>query len=412
MKSDLPLRAAASASPNAFIKLLPITLAVFIGFLTIGLPLPVLPLHLHDTLAMSPLIVGIVIGSQFVAALLSRAWAGGLADTRGAKRAVVTGLALAACSGVVYLASLAFAASPSASVGVLVVGRALLGCAESLVVTGALTWCVGLIGPQNAGKAMAWVGMAMYGAYAAGAPIGVAVYVRSGFAGIAIATILIPLVALAVVAAVKPSAPASARRMPFYKVLKTVWVPGMGLALSSVGFGVITTFVALLFSAKHWGNASLAFTAFGAAFIGARLCFGHLPDKLGGAKVALWCVLIETAGQLLIWGADGELMAYIGAALTGFGYSLAFPGFGVEAVRRAPPQSRGVAMGAYVAFLDISLGLTGPIAGAIANRSGVSAVYLAGAVAVVCSAGIALALLASQPRAVHKHAAMSHKGPQ
>jgi hypothetical protein len=35
-----------------------ITLAVFVGFLTIGLPLPVLPRHLHYTLGLSPVIVG------------------------------------------------------------------------------------------------------------------------------------------------------------------------------------------------------------------------------------------------------------------------------------------------------------------------------------------------------------------
>lgn len=413
MRSELPAQtAAASASPTAFIQLLPITLAVFIGFLTIGLALPVLPLHVHDTLAMSPLIVGMVIGAQFAAALLSRAWAGAVADTRGAKRAVVSGFVLAVCSGLVCLASMACATSALASVGVLVAGRVLLGCAESLVVTGALTWCVSRVGPQNAGQAMAWVGIAMYGAYAAGAPIGVAVYARAGFGGIALATVLPPLVALGLVAGVRPVAPAPARRMPFYKVLGTVWVPGMGLALSSVGFGVITTFIALLFSAKHWGNASLAFTAFGVAFIAARLVFGHLPDKVGGARVALLCVLVEAAGQLLIWGAQGEAMAYLGAALTGFGYSLAFPGFGVEAVRRAPPQSRGVAMGAYVAFLDISLGATGPWAGAIANHHGVGAVYLAGTVAVLCSAGVALVLLAYPSRTTPAPAAAMHKGPR
>jgi hypothetical protein len=64
-----------AAAKNVFIKMLPITLAVFIAFLTIGLPLPVLPLHLHYTLGMSNLVVGIAIGVQFFAALLSRAWA-------------------------------------------------------------------------------------------------------------------------------------------------------------------------------------------------------------------------------------------------------------------------------------------------------------------------------------------------
>jgi hypothetical protein len=40
------------------------------------LPLPVLPLHLHFTLGLSPVIVGVAVGAQFAAALLSRAWAG------------------------------------------------------------------------------------------------------------------------------------------------------------------------------------------------------------------------------------------------------------------------------------------------------------------------------------------------
>jgi MFS family permease len=88
-----------------------------------------------------------------------------------------------------------------------------------------------------------------------------------------------------------------------------------------------------------------------------RLIFGHLPDKIGGARVALVCVLIEAVGQALTWLAPSSTMALIGASVTGLGYSLVYPGFGVEAVRHAPPQSRGLAMGAYTAFLDLALGL-------------------------------------------------------
>jgi MFS family permease len=378
--------------------MLPIALAVFVGFLTIGLPLPVLPLHLHYTLGLSPVVVGVVIGAQFAAALLSRAWAGGFADVSGSKRAMIIGLVISAISGLAYLASLAFMATPAISLGVLLLGRVLLGCAESLIITGALSWGIALVGPQNAGKAMAWIGIAMYAAYSTGAPLGTLIYGPYGFAGIAVATSIIPLLALAVVAPARAVAVSSARRMPFYKVLGTVWVPGLGLLFCSVGLGVITTFAALLFAARNWGGASLAFTAFGVAFIGARLLFAHLPDKIGGGKVALVCVLIEAAGQLLIWQADHVLMAYAGAALTGFGFSLAFPGFGVEAVRRAPPQSRGAAMGAFMAFLAISLGITGPAAGAIASAAGVSTVYLAGAGAVALAAIVAVVLIVNPPR--------------
>ncbi len=391
------------AQVPVFRQLLPLALAVFVGFLTIGLPLPVLPLHLHDSLGMGTLLIGVVIGAQFAAALLSRAWAGAMADTQGARRAVSTGFLIAASSGLAYLASLAFVTTPAAAVGLLLLGRVLLGCAESLVVTGALSWGLALVGPQNAGKVMAWIGVAMYGAYAAGAPAGVAVHAQWGFGGIAVATVLMALLALALVAGLGAAAPPAMRRTPFYQVLGAVWVPGLGLALSSVGFGVITAFIALLFAAREWGNASLAFTCFGLAFIGARLLFGHLPDQLGGARIALVCVVIEAMGQLLIWGADSAPLAYLGAALTGFGYSLAFPGFGVEAVRCAPPQSRGAAMGAYVAFMDISLGITGPAAGAIAGAWGVEAVYLMGALAVGLSLLVAVRLLASPGREV-RHA--------
>ena len=388
---------ASPAVENVFLKMLPITLAVFVGFLTIGLALPVLPLHLHYTLDMSPVVVGVVIGTQFGAALLSRAWAGGLADTRGAKRAVIMGLLMAALSGVAYLFSLAVIGMPTASLGMLLLGRILLGCGESLIITGALSWGMGLVGHRNAGKVMAWVGMAMFGAYAAGAPVGTLIYSRHEFTGIAFATILIPLLALGFVAPARPVPVIPAQRVPFYKILGTVFVPGLGVGLCCVGFGVITTFVALLFAAKNWGSASLAFTAFGVAFILARLLVAHLPDRIGGARVALVCVLIETLGLLLIWQAGGVEMAYAGAALAGFGYSLAFPGFGVEAVRRAPPQSRGTAMGAFMAFADMSLGLTGPAAGAIAGAAGVSTVYLAGAAGVLMSACVAGYLLANKP---------------
>ncbi|MDT8850981.1 arabinose transporter [Pantoea dispersa] len=383
---------------NVFITLLPVTLAVFIAFLTMGMQLPVLPLHLQQNLGMDTLAIGTVIGAQFIASLLTRSWAGNFADMRGAKRAVLTGLLVVASSGVIYLISLLCVDRPASSVAILLLGRVVLALGESLLATGALGWGLGLVGPANAGKVMAWIGIAIYGAWALGAPLGVAIYHGWHFTGIAMAIIVVPLLPLMFITQVRAVAPTSTKRTPFYKVMGAVWRPGLGLALASVGFGMITAFIALLFAARAWGNASLAFTAFGVAFIAARLFFAHLPDKLGGARVALVCVLIEACGQLLIWGADDATLVYLGAALTGFGYSLAFPAFGVEAVRRAPPHTRSLATGAYVAFLDIALAVTSPLAGALAAHRGVASVYLAGAIAVALAMLVALSLMARQPQ--------------
>ena len=170
-----------------------------------------------------------------------------------------------------------------------------------------------------------------------------------------------------------------------------MWLPGVGLALSSVGFGAMTAFVALVFAARGW-SVWPAFTIFAVAFILARVLFGDLADRVGGARVALVCVLIEAAGQALIWLAPWSALALLGAALTGFGFSLVYPGFGVEAVRRAPPQNRGLAMGAYTACLDVALALASPALGLIANAAGLDIVFLVSALVVLSAAAIAMRL--------------------
>jgi MFS family permease len=153
--------------------------------------------------------------------------------------------------------------------------------------------------------------------------------------------------------------------------------------------------VALLFARQGWANGWLAYTSYALAFILARVFLSHLADAVGGAKVALVFALVEAAGQALIWLAVRPEMALAGAALTGFGFSLVYPGFGVEAVRRVPAQSRGLAMGAYTAFLDLAQGLASPALGLIASGVTLNVVFLASAVTVLCAAIVALWLMAN-----------------
>jgi MFS family permease len=368
--------------------------AVFIAFLVIGMALPVLPLHVHQGLGLSTFIVGLVAGTQFAAAILSRVWAGRTADASGAKRAVIAGLVIAAASGLFYLASLSFLGTPALSATVLLLGRALLGVGESFIITGGQSWGLALLGVGNTSKVLAWVGSAMFAAFAAGAPIGVALYAGYGFTGVALATTLVPLATLGLVVPLRPVPSAAHVRTGLLKVMAAVWVPGVGSALSSVGFGAVTAFSALLFVARGW-PAWPAFSMFALAFIITRMFLGHLADRFGGAKVALISVLVEALGLGLVELASGLALALAGAALTGLGYSLVYPGLGVEAVRRVPADSRGLAMGAYTAFLDVALGFGTPALGLLANVAGLGAVFLASAVAALCAAPIAASFLRS-----------------
>jgi hypothetical protein len=63
-------------------------------------------------------------------------------------------------------------------------------------------------------------------------------------------------------------------------------------------------------------------------------------------------------------------VALFGVVLGGLGYSLVYPAFGVEAISRAPRESRALTMGAYTAYLDLSLGVAGSRTRTCGERSG------------------------------------------
>jgi MFS family permease len=237
-------------TPPLWRGLAPLCVIVFMEFLAMGLPLPILPVHVHGALGFGSFVVGLAIAAQSWATLLTRHGAGTWSDQRGPRGAAILGLSVSGLAGALYALSYAVP-SPSASLVVLLAGRALLGVGESLVVTGALSWGITFAGRERSGVVMAWVGIAMYGALAAGAPLGSLLHARLGFAGMSFGAALAPLLALVVVALapVVRQQPGAAR-LPFYRVIGLIWLPGLGLMLSAVGFGAIAAFSTLRFARR------------------------------------------------------------------------------------------------------------------------------------------------------------------
>ena len=172
---------------------------------------------------------------------------------------------------------------------------------------------------------MVWVGNAIFAGWLIGAPLGAWLYAEHGFAGVGVAGMVVPLIAIGVLAGAASMHVAHDRaHLPFLDVLRSIALPGLGMALASVGFGALSAFIALLFGARGFVLA-LAFTAFGAAFVVARLAFGHLPDRIGGARVARVAVAAAAIGQAAIAFALVGRVALIGAGLTGAGIRWRFP---------------------------------------------------------------------------------------
>lgn len=357
--------------------LLRISSAMFIAYLTVGLPLGIVPLYVQQQLNLNDVLVGLAVGSQFLTTLLTRSAAGRCADRLGARSTTLAGLLCCALSGAASLASaLAPGHSPMLAFSLLILGRILLGGGESLLLTGNLTWGMGLAGQESAGKVMSWNGMATYGALAAGAPLGLALYHAAGIWVLGGLTLALPLLALAIDIGVPSVAVHGGNRPALRTIVRQIWRPGVGLMLQGVGFAVLSVFITLYFNQHRWQYAGMALTAFGCAFILVRLLFGHLPDRHGGVKVAQLSLLVECLGLVIIGLAPGAALALAGAAVTGGGCSLIFPSLGVEVVRRVAPEARGTALGGYSAFQDLAYGLTGPVFGLFTADGGYRQVYL------------------------------------
>lgn len=391
--SSVTMETKASAPPGAALLTrpsLPVITALFAGYLAVGLPLPVMPLFIHEQLGFSNVVVGLVIGIQFLATVLSRGYAGAVTDQLGGRRAALQGAAFCALGGLLYMLAALPVLSQGASLALIVAGRLAAGLGESQFVTGCVSWSIASVGPQRAGMSMSWTGIAMFAALAIGAPAGMALYRQWGFQAAMLACLAAPVLAGLIAFGARPYASPSGQRLPFHCVLAQIWREGLGLMLQGVGVAGLTAFASLYFAARHWSHAGLVMTAFGVGFIAVRLVFGHLPDRMGGYRVALYSLAVEAIGQLMLWYATQESVALAGALVTGLGCALIFPALGVEALKRVPPANRGSAMGAFVAFLDIAYGIAGPLAGVIAAQAGYAAVYLLGAICALLGAVLVL----------------------
>ncbi|SIR40341.1 MFS transporter [Pseudomonas flexibilis] len=358
-----------------------------------GLPLAVLPGYVHDSLGYSSAVAGLVISAQYLTTLLARPLTSSLCDRLGSRRAVTYGLLACALSGLLTRLAISLDNLPIVTLGALLLGRVLLGAAQGLMGTGALSWAIARAGVEHTARVISWNGVAVYGAIAIGAPLGMALAERFGVGSLGAVTLALALGGLLLIRRQATLPVSSEARLPFRRVFGRVLPGGLTLALGTLGYGTLSTFVALYFTSRGWDGAGYALSAFGAAFIGARLVFSGSIGRWGGYRVALACLGVELLGLLLIWLAPGPVLVFAGAALTGLGLSLLYPALAVEVIQQVPASSRSSALGAFALFFDLALGLAGPLMGLLVPLSGLAGLFGVSALFAVIGLGMGVRLL-------------------
>lgn len=219
--------------------MLPALLCMAMVFLITGASLATLPLYIHTKLGYGTNVVGFVAGAQFIVAVVSRIWAGRMADCRGPKAAMLAGLAMTLAAGVFYFASSLMMIRPAAALASLLVARVLLGSAESFIITAGQSWGLALAGRDRAAEVIGWAGIALFVSLSLGGPLGSVLYAWAGWQGVAVFTLLIPLASIALIMPRPGPVPVPQSAVKGPKVLASVARAGVASGLAGFTYAAL-----------------------------------------------------------------------------------------------------------------------------------------------------------------------------
>ena len=131
------------AQSAVIVQILSTVLFTFLAYMTIGIPLAVLPGYVHLDLGYSSFIAGLSISVQYLSTFITRAQAGRMVDTIGPKKTVMRGMLACVASGVFLVLAAWSSELPWLSLSMILVSRFCLGIGESLAGTGSIIWGIG-----------------------------------------------------------------------------------------------------------------------------------------------------------------------------------------------------------------------------------------------------------------------------
>jgi predicted MFS family arabinose efflux permease len=337
--------------------------AALLCYAALGAVLRVLPGHLSG-LGAGPFAVGLAVGAPAITGLLARPAGGRLADRIG-PRAVVPAGALVMALGV----------APAAvdTVAAQVASRLAVGVGEGAMMAAAVLWLLRLVGRERRGRALGHIGLANYGGLACGPLLADAL---GSYDRVLVAAAALPLLGTLLM----PAAPAVVRetRETGSSLVAATLRPGLGLMLVNIGYAAT-----LAFGGRR---SALVVPAFAITVIAARTLGAGIPDRFG-ARATL-CAAAPAAATGLVLIAIGPVVP--GVVLLGAGQALAVPALGLVALSRVEPARHGAAAGLFFSWFDAGVGLGGPAAGVLAQLGGPTGALVGAAIAVACTAPIAV----------------------
>jgi MFS family permease len=155
----------------------------------------------------------------------------------------------------------------------------------------------------------------------------------------------------------------------------------LSIAVVAIGYGGVTSYVALMSMERGISPRSLFFTAFAISVIIVRILTSRLGDRFGVAVLLYPSFAAFPLSFLLLAIADSRIELIASAILFGIGFGGAWPAFANFIVTNTDPRWRARSFGSIVWAFDSGIGIGSVVTGSIiGSHSYAMAFTVAGAV--------------------------------
>ena len=344
-----------------------------------------LPLHV-EALGGTEVEIGLIMGLYSAVGIVTQPLIGPWVDALGRRPFVRVGVSLVAAS---HLLAAGLETLPA-----LAVVRLLQGLGFSAWFVGIFSYVIDVIPPARRGWALGIFGVSGFGATALAPLLGELVIRRFGFRPLFVASLLVALVAAALVWPLRDLRPAGTVTPP---LKGTGWLRGGVEEMARLhmvitlffGLGSGTVFTFLPTFSDRLGVASLAlfYTAYAGAAIAVRVLGGRLIDTLGRRTVVVPSMFLQATatamlaalGLFLPPGGPAPVLPvlFMAGLISGSAHGFLYPGLAALATDLTPPERRAAVVGVFSAMFLVGNAGGAMVFGYVAHAFGYGALWTA-----------------------------------
>jgi len=359
-----------------------LNLSNFLMYITYYAILSALPLYLVNDLHASEMQVGLVVGAYTIASVLVRPFSGFALDRFGRRSVFLIALVVYSFLFAGYLVAL--------SITAILMIRFAQGLTWGFTTVSGSTVAADIVPVSKRGQGIGYFALSTTLGMSVGPVIGLFICQQWNFMVVFIAACIISLASVAVAWAIHMR-----KRFIVGKRIKMQWNalfdknsvrPSANVFITMIAYGGLLSFIALYGQELGVRNASLYFLIFSVGIAIARLTSGREFDRHGPRMIITVCIILLIVGFPVLALAENAVLYFVSAVIIGFGNGVIFPTFQSMVNTLADSSHRGAANSTLFTAVDLGMGLGMVMAGLIAQKISLSAIFWINAL--VCVAGL------------------------